>query len=167
MLALISSANADQQPRFDNFLIYSEDRTHTAFVTASDAGSGSRWTLTVYKGIRASQPSPAEEFAWSTKYEYDGYPEGYLLKGGRAFVYLNQWFFPERSIVRYVSPDCEQTTTGSEVLENWESLPRSISHTLWLRDSKPSFTYTDTDTDTGTILELNTHHGIRRLELGC
>ncbi len=130
-LLFSASVQADAPPSFQPFEVKSSNERFLAEIRPDDADAASRegsWTLRVYD-LRAEKKE-----LWSCPYLYRGYPGGQLTDDGKAFLYVEFWFYADHPVIQVYREGKEiAAISGKDLHISPDSREKTVSHELWLK----------------------------------
>ena len=163
LLFLPSLVLADEPPDWrTHFKQYSQNSHYVADISPKDKNQvGSPWDISYKLELKITQEKGNEELLWTREYFHSGYSQVIVSNDGRYVAYVEAWFYPNGSLVRVYSQSAvlEWSAKDFELAES--SLPETVSHRIWLRNS-PKFLESPDGKTIG--LELPTYKGTKRIK---
>ena len=129
----ISPLLADEPPWFPEFEVKSQNGRFCAKVNKeTDGDSGTGWRLTVFELVETKAGVDSIE-TWSCSYRYSGYPGALVSSDGRTVVYLETWYYEDRSVIDfYRDGKLIKQVKGADVEFDRSKMETTASHELWL-----------------------------------
>ncbi len=152
-IAVAQPARGDEPPSWQPFERCAANERFCAHVKRIECTSASpceqRYVLRVIDGDGSA--------VWSSPYNYDGYPGGYLSNDGAYFVYVNFWYHPSDPVVSIYSRKGRRSLPGSVFSIREKDLVRTVSHRVWLNQGREPVQFIDVERLSIATVDGRTH----------
>ena len=152
-------ALADSPPSWKPFAVTSKNSLFIAKVEVGDKkGKSAPWKWQ-YKLSVFATVTPTNAL-WEAAYAFDGYDGGTLSNDGLYFVYADFWYRHNTPVVSIYNQGGTWRFTGDELHIEQETLQKTVSHQLWLKDGNDSVAFLPAS-ETPTKILISTVQGER------
>ena len=164
ILCIVSCcALADTPPSWKPFTVTSKNSLFMAQVEVGDKkGKSASWEWQYKLSIFAT--ASQTNALWEVTYAYDGYDGGTLSNDGLYFVYADFWYRHNTPVVSIYKKAGTWRLTGNELRIEQETLQKTVSHQLWLKDGNDSVAFLPAS-ETPMKIMISTVQGKRYIKL--
>jgi hypothetical protein len=151
---------ADSPPAWEtNYTIESLNKKFSAEITPKKIGlQGKPWKWEYQVTVK---DRPTKTQLWTQNYRHTGYSGGMLSNDGNFFVHIETFYSPIGSLITVYSRDKIKSLNAFNLSISPFSLPKSVSHKLWLDPEKPPSFIEKNGKIVG--LQLETYKGKREI----